>query len=205
MAVTAAQLKTRRCGGRFKAPIAASTTLYENALAFFNTSGYLVNTVSLWVNELAGVVVKGVDNSAGAAGDLSAEVDSEGAFVFAGTGFSQASVGKPAYATDNFTVTADATAAGCYVGIIEEYISSTSVLVRLNANRSRQSARVAQAVANVNDTTPTAAELAAAFGAAASLGRGFIGTVDDADGDTNHYIVSVSDASFFYLKMTKAV
>jgi hypothetical protein len=56
----------------------------------------------------------------------------------------------------------------------------------------------------VHDTAPTTAELAAAFGAAASLGRGFIGTVDDNDGDTNHYIVSVSDASFFFLKMTKA-
>lgn len=64
--------------------------------------------------------------------------------------------------------------------------------------------RTKQAVTNVNDTTPTAAELTTAFGAPATLGRGFIGTVDDADGDTNGYIVWVSDASFYFLKGTKA-
>ncbi len=62
-----------------------------------------------------------------------------------------------------------------------------------------------QAVNQVNDTTPTAAELVTSFGAAATLGRGFIGTVDDNDGDTNGYIVWVSDASFYFLKGTKAV
>jgi hypothetical protein len=61
-----------------------------------------------------------------------------------------------------------------------------------------------QAVTNVNDTTPTAAELTTAFGAPATLGRGFIGTVDDADGDANGYLVWTSDASFYFLKGTKA-
>lgn len=64
--------------------------------------------------------------------------------------------------------------------------------------------RTKQAVNNVHDTVPTAAELATSFGAAATLGRGFIGTVDDADGDTNGYIVWVSDASFYFVKGTKA-
>jgi hypothetical protein len=61
-----------------------------------------------------------------------------------------------------------------------------------------------QAVNNVHDTVPTLAELTTSFGAPATLGRGFIGTVDDADGDTNFYIVCASDASFYFLKMTKA-
>ena len=64
--------------------------------------------------------------------------------------------------------------------------------------------RTKQAVNNVHDTTPTAAELTTSFGAPATLGRGFIGTVDDADGDTNGYIVWVSDASFYFVKGTKA-
>lgn len=64
--------------------------------------------------------------------------------------------------------------------------------------------RTKQAVTNVNDTTPTAAELTTAFGAPASLGRGRILTVDDADGNTNFYLVVTSDASFFYVKLTKA-
>ena len=62
-----------------------------------------------------------------------------------------------------------------------------------------------QAVNNVHDTIPTAAELTTSFGAPATLGRGFVGTVDDADGDTNGYLVFTSDASFYYLKFTKAV
>jgi len=61
-----------------------------------------------------------------------------------------------------------------------------------------------QAVNNVNDTTPTKAELTTSFGDPTTLGRGFIGTVDDADGDTNGYIVWVSDANFYFLKGTKA-
>lgn len=66
--------------------------------------------------------------------------------------------------------------------------------------------RTKQSVSNVNDTTPTAAELTTAFGGAASTkGRGWIGTIDDADGDTNGYIVWASDASYYFLKGTKAV
>lgn len=64
--------------------------------------------------------------------------------------------------------------------------------------------RTIQAVTNVHDTAPTDAELDTAFGTPASLGRGFIGTVDDADGDTNFYLCLTSDASWYYLKFTKA-
>lgn len=61
-----------------------------------------------------------------------------------------------------------------------------------------------QAVTNVNDTTPTKAELTTAFGDPTTIGRGFIGTIDDADGDTNGYIVWASDANYYFLKGTKA-
>lgn len=64
--------------------------------------------------------------------------------------------------------------------------------------------RTIQAVTNVNDTTPTAAELTTAFGNPATIGRGFVGTIDDADGDTNGYLVWASDASYYFLKGTKA-
>lgn len=64
--------------------------------------------------------------------------------------------------------------------------------------------RTKQPVTQVHDTAPTIEELTTAFGDPATLGRGFIGTVDDNDGDTNFYIVGVSDASFYFLKMTKA-
>lgn len=62
-----------------------------------------------------------------------------------------------------------------------------------------------QSVANVHDTTPTAAELTGTFGSPATLGRGFVATVDDNDGDTNGYLVWTSDASWYWLKGTKAL
>lgn len=61
-----------------------------------------------------------------------------------------------------------------------------------------------QDVSNVHDTVPTAASLTSAFGDPATLGRGFIATIDDADGDTNGYLVFTSDASWYFLKFTKA-
>lgn len=65
--------------------------------------------------------------------------------------------------------------------------------------------RTKQAINNVNDTTPTAAELTTSFGAPATVGSGFVGIVKDADADTNCYVVVSNGTSFFYLKFTKAL
>lgn len=61
-----------------------------------------------------------------------------------------------------------------------------------------------QSTADVHNTTPTDAELDTAFGTPASVGRGFIGTIDDADGDTNFYLAIPSDGSWYFIKLTKA-
>ena len=60
-----------------------------------------------------------------------------------------------------------------------------------------------QSVANYSDP-PTDAELDAAFGTPATLGRGFMALLDDNDADTDGYIVWTSDASWYYIKATKA-
>lgn len=65
--------------------------------------------------------------------------------------------------------------------------------------------RTKQAINNVNDTTPTAAELTTSFGTPAAVGSGFVGVVKDADADTNCFVVVSNGTSFFYLKFTKAV
>lgn len=64
--------------------------------------------------------------------------------------------------------------------------------------------RTKMAINNVNDTTPTAAELTTSFGTPASVGTGFVGVVKDADADTNCYVVVSNGTSYFYLKFTKA-
>ena len=64
--------------------------------------------------------------------------------------------------------------------------------------------RTKMAINNVNDTTPTAAELTTSFGAPATVGAGFVGIVKDNDADTNCYVVVSNGTSYFYLKFTKA-
>jgi hypothetical protein len=79
-------------------------------------------------------------------------------------------------------------------------VTSTAALVATAAGL-----RTKMAINNVNDTTPTAAELTTSFGTPASVGTGFVGVVKDADVDTNCYVVVSNGVSYFYLKFTKAV
>lgn len=65
--------------------------------------------------------------------------------------------------------------------------------------------RTKMAINNVNDTTPTAAELTTSFGTPAAVGTGFVGVVKDADTDTNCYVVVSNGVSYYYLKFTKAL
>jgi len=60
------------------------------------------------------------------------------------------------------------------------------------------------AVNNVNDTTPTAAELTTSFGSPSAVGSGFVGIVNDNNGNTNNYLVFSNGTSYYYLKFTKA-
>lgn len=83
-------------------------------------------------------------------------------------------------------------------------VAATTVTASGVVNANTAGIRTKQAVTNVNDTTPTKAELTTAFGDPATIGRGFVGTVDDADGDTNGYIVWASDANYYFIKGTKA-
>ena len=71
-------------------------------------------------------------------------------------------------------------------------------------NATASGIRTKMAINNVNDTTPTAAELTTSFGTPAAVGTGFVGVVKDADADTNCFAVISNGTSFFYLKFTKA-
>jgi hypothetical protein len=72
-------------------------------------------------------------------------------------------------------------------------------------NATAAGVRTKQAINNVNDTTPTLAELTTSFGAPATVGSGFVGVVKDNDADTNCFVVVSNGTSFFYLKFTKAL
>lgn len=62
-----------------------------------------------------------------------------------------------------------------------------------------------QAVNNVNDTTPTLAEITTSFGAPTTRGAGFIGVINDAAGGTNFYLIGSDGTNYFHTKMVKAV
>jgi|694.fasta_scaffold01648_7 hypothetical protein len=129
MAVTANQLTKRQEGDRQSFPVAASTTIYEGTLSFVNVTGYLDDDTATGANRFAGIAVAYVDNSSGANGALQGEVYAEGVFELVGTGFSQASVGQPVFATDNYTITTSPSASGVYIGECVGYVSSTKILV----------------------------------------------------------------------------
>jgi len=61
------------------------------------------------------------------------------------------------------------------------------------------------AINNVDDTTPTAAQLTTSFGSPSAVGTGFVGLVNDANGDSNNYLVFSNGTSYFYHKFNKAV
>jgi hypothetical protein len=64
--------------------------------------------------------------------------------------------------------------------------------------------RVAQSVANVTEAAPTDAELDAAFGTPATLGRGFIATIDDNDGSAAGHLVWTTDSAWFHVVGVKS-
>lgn len=133
MAVTVGQVVAKKDGNRLGLP-AAVATLYEGTLAFVNSSGYADSGTGTGQNRFAGIVVDECDNSGGAAGDLTVDLWRKGVFLLTGTGFSQASVGRDAYATDNFTITAAPSASGVKIGKIVGYSSSTQVWVEIDVD-----------------------------------------------------------------------
>jgi len=132
MSVAANQIRSWSEGCRKRYPIATATHLYENTLVFVNASGYADDDTASGVNKFAGIANGEVDNT-GANGAKSVEVLCEGEVKLVGTGFAQTSVRKKVYATDNYTLTLDASAAGAvYIGVITEYVSSTVVWVMID-------------------------------------------------------------------------
>lgn len=57
-------------------------------------------------------------------------------------------------------------------------------------------------VSNVHDTTPTAAQIAAAMGTPEA---GKIITINDAAGGVNFYLCASDGTNYFWLKMTKGL
>lgn len=135
MSVSQNQVMSRRQGCRVSVPVEEAVRLYQATLFFINAAGYAVPTTGSGANRFGGVVIEEADNSSGADGEIRVEACKDGEFLLVGSGFSQASVGRAAYASDNFTIAAGPVANGVYIGEITEYVSATKVYVRIDADR----------------------------------------------------------------------
>lgn len=130
MAVTENKTIKRQDGDTGSCPVAASKTLYEGTMCFFDADGYLTDIVNSGANVFAGIVKEKADNASGSAGDISAEYWSEGDFELVGTGFGQTDVGLDIFATDNYVIGTSSSSTS-YVGQCVGYVSSTKLIVRM--------------------------------------------------------------------------
>ncbi len=141
MAVTTDQY-TQRKGGTAstdKYPMKAAIKCPHLTMAFVDaTTGLLTNIVDTGNNKFAGVVKGGdsgdgigQDNTNGSNGDMDAELYHNGKFLLTGSGFTQADVGKKAYATDNYVVGVSASNT-TYIGTVKEYVSATQIWVEID-------------------------------------------------------------------------
>lgn len=127
MAVTADQITPWSDNELAHAPASAATTFYDGTVCFITEAGLADITTATGQNLFGGLVIRQVDNAAGAASAKAVEFRVAGVGTFPGTGFAQTDVGTPLYATDNYTFTKTPSASAVRVGTITEYISSTKV------------------------------------------------------------------------------
>lgn len=156
-AATENKLISRQEGCKQSYPSAASTHHYQGTAAFVTAAGYADDDTATGANKFAGIVIGECDNSSGSAGDLNVEVWAEGVFEVAGT-FTQDDVGKPLYASDNFTFSTAYSAAAICIGLVREYVSSTLVRVDVEPDSQKDLlyAAVAASTAISNTTVQTA-------------------------------------------------
>lgn len=135
MSTTQNTIIDRKDTVRGSLPVAATTHIYENSLVY-NAAGYADDDTGSGANKFEGIAVKEVNNT-GSAGDEDCEIYREGVFPLVGSGFTQASVGKLVYGTDNNTITLDgSTANAVLIGISTALVSSTVLDVLLLTDRS---------------------------------------------------------------------
>lgn len=170
MAVAANQLTKRQDGCRRSFPVAASTTLYEGTLNFITATGYLDDDTASGANRFAGIAIAYVANSEAVDGAKTAEVYAEGDFELVGTGFTQASVNLPVYATDNYTVTTSPSASGVYIGQCVGYVSSTKIIVAIDPDGTAATGNAGAVQTKVADYTVTAADSGRTFSTVGASG-----------------------------------
>lgn len=129
--ITERKASTDRQDGLILSFLQGAESIFEGALVAINAAGYAVNAGDDANAVVIGVADESVDNSGGAAGDLSIKVRRSGVFTFvAAWSAAQADVNTLVYAVDNQSVDLAATTTNdVLVGRVVEVLSSSKVRV----------------------------------------------------------------------------
>jgi len=128
--LAANQVRTVEVGTQNELPVIAADIIYQGAAVGDNGSGYMRPLVA--GDPFRGMALAKVDNSAGAAGDKTVKLITEGKMVLPVTGASAVTdVGRSVFATDDNTFTFSPAAAGTQIGTVVRWISSTNCVVEL--------------------------------------------------------------------------
>lgn len=110
---------------------------YAGGLAMINAAGFIQPATAEASNAgVVGVFLKTVDNSGGAAGDLTVDVE-EGDYLMAAVSIAETDVGSIMYGLDDATIDETQLANQPIVGTLVEYVSATSGWVRVGVATAR--------------------------------------------------------------------
>jgi hypothetical protein len=132
--LTAAKEVPRKLPDLQAYPVYQTTKIYKGSHVCVNTSGYAVAGADTAGLRYVGIAYETVDNSAGSSGDLSIRTYAQGTFKLTATSISSiAFVGRMVYLVDSGTVD-DTSTNKIPVGVIVEWVDSTTVWVRLTVS-----------------------------------------------------------------------
>ena len=170
MAITASQTVDRRLGEKFQFPVAASTTLYQGAIAALDSSHNLVHATDAANRRVVGIVAGEVDNSAGSAGDLNAVVET-GIFKLANSGtnaVTSAHLGRACFVEDNSIVASSAGTNSVVAGRVVQ-VDTDGVWVAIGLPETNYTP-VTVTLTSTNGTAGAAADLTALKAEAEKIG-----------------------------------
>ncbi len=125
--------------------VAAAAHIYKGGLVGVTTGGYAQPLIA--GDAFAGIAYEEIDNTSGAAGDVSVRVYTQGDFGVTLAGAAVTDIGRPVFgsADDTFTFTG---AANSFVGVVQDFISANTIIVRIDPTH-RQVKTVTHTVADL--------------------------------------------------------
>lgn len=132
-ALTDSKAVFKREGKIIRRPVAAATHIYGGALVSVNSSGNAKPSDDTAGDTFKGVAEFEVDNTAGAAGDLYVDIDTESEVLVVAAGMAASNEGETLYITDDQTVSL--TPANVKCGTVSEVVSATSIWMDIRSSR----------------------------------------------------------------------